>query len=127
MSIPVTPVRAGPLLLPLLRERLPDCTFGTVRRHDDPPVEVTLADSMQGMCTPISQYARLRVSVRCRGSGGWQKAADIWAQVCREIIRLGTTAPLNNASLESGPVRMVDEDSLQAYAYGVLLLEVSIA
>lgn len=126
MSVPVTPVRAGSLLLPLLRERLPDYTFGTVRRHDDPPVEVTLADSMQGMCTPISQYVRLRVSVRC-GSGGWQKAADIWAQVCAEIIRLGTTAPLNNASLESGPVRMVDEDSLQAYAYGVLLLEVSIA
>ena len=125
MSVPVTPVRAGSLLLPLLRERLPDYTFGTVRRHDDPPVEVTLADSMQGMCTPISQYVRLRVSVR-RGSG-WQKAADIWAQVCAEIIRLGTTAPLNNASLESGPVRMVDEDSLQAYAYGVLLLEVSIA
>ena len=124
MSVPVTPVRAGSLLLPLLRERLPDYTFGTVRRHDDPPVEVTLADSMQGMCTPISQYVRLRVSVR-RGSGGWQKAADIWAQVCAEIIRLGTTAPLNNASLESGPVRMVDEDSLQAY--GVLLLEVSIA
>ena len=126
MSIPVTPVRVDSLLLPLLRERFPDYTFGTVRRHDDPPVEVTLADSMQGMCTPISQYARLRMSVR-RGSGGWQKAADIWAQVCAEIIRLGTTAPLNNASLESGPVRMVDEDSLQAYAYGVLLLEVSIA
>lgn len=126
MSIPVTPVRADSLLLPALRDRFPDYAFGTVRRHDDPPVEVTLADSMQGMCTPISQYARLRVSVRCRGSGGWQKAADIWAQVCAEIIRLGTTRPLNNASLESGPVRMVDEDGLQAYAYGVLLLEVSI-
>ena len=80
---------------------------------------------MQGMCTPISQYARLRVSVRC-GSGGWQKAADIWAQVCAEIIRLGTTAPFNNASLESGPIRMVDDDGAQTYAYGVLLLEVTV-
>ena len=32
MSVPVTPVRAGSLLLPLLRERLPDYTFGTVRQ-----------------------------------------------------------------------------------------------
>ena len=126
MSIPVTPVRVDLLLLPALRERFPDYTFGTVRRHDDPPVEVTLADSMQGMCTPISQYVRLRVSVRCRGSGGWQKAADIWSQVCAEIIRLGTTAPFNNASLESGPVRTSDENTQQVYAYGVLLLEVTV-
>lgn len=129
MSVPVTPVRVDALLLDPLRERFPDYTFGTLRRHDRPRVEVTMADSMQGMSTPISQYARLRVSVRCAGdgsAGGWDKAARAWADVAREIIRLGRTAPLIDASLESGPVRMVDDDGTQAYAYGVLLLEVAV-
>lgn len=44
-----------------------------------------------------------------------------------EIIRLGTVAPLISASLESGPVRMTDEDKRLVSAYGVLLLEVSVA
>ncbi len=124
MSVPITPRRVDALLLEPLRAMFPDYAFGTLRRHDHPGVEVTLVDSMQGMCTPISQYARLRVSVRC--DGDWDHAASVWGDVCREIIRLGTTRPLNGASLESGPVRMVDEDSLQAYAYGVLLLEVTV-
>lgn len=124
MSVPVAPRRVDALLLDPLRERFPDYTFGTLRRHDDPQVEVVLADSMQGMCTPISQYVRLRVSVRC--AGGWDKAAAVWSDVCREIIRLGATRPLVGASLESGPVRMVDDDGTRAYAYGVLLLEVAV-
>lgn len=67
MSIPVTPRRTEPLLLPRLRELFPDVTFDTIERNDlEPPfTEATLADSMQGMSTPISQYVRLRLGVRC--------------------------------------------------------------
>ena len=67
MSIPVTPRRTEPLLLPKLRTLFPDVTFDTIERSDlEPPfTEATLADSMQGMSTPISQYVRLRLSVRC--------------------------------------------------------------
>ncbi len=73
MSIPVTPRRTEPLLLPKLRTLFPDVTFDTIERSDlEPPfTEATLADSMQGMSTPISQYVRLRLSVRCmRGPYG---------------------------------------------------------
>ena len=110
MSIPVTPRRTEPLLLPKLRTLFPDVTFDTIERSDlEPPfTEATLADSMQGMSTPISQAARL------------------WADIAREIIGLGTVAPLIDASLESGPVRMTDEDKRLVCAYGVLLLEVTV-
>ena len=132
MSIPVTPKRTEPLLLPRLRELFPDVTFDTIERSDlEPPfTEATLADSMQGMSTPISQYVRLRVSVRCvkeDHTGDWDKAARLWSDIAREIIRLGSRAPLVSASLESGPVRMADEDKRLVCAYGVLLLEVSVA
>ena len=132
MSIPVTPKRTEPLFMPRLRELFPDVTFDTIERNDlEPPfMEATLADSMQGMSTPISQYVRLRVSVRCvreDHTGDWDKAARLWADIAREIIRLGHTAPLIDVSLESGPVRMTDEDKRQVCAYGVLLLEVSVA
>lgn len=84
---------------------------------------------MQGMSTPISQYVRLRLSVRCMRedhTGDWDKAARLWADIAREIIGLGTVAPLIDASLESGPVRMTDEDKRLVCAYGVLLLEVTV-
>ena len=131
MSIPVTTRRTEPLLLPRLRELFPDVTFNTIERSDlEPPLtEATLADSMQGMSTPISQYVRLRLGVRCMRedhTGDWDKAARMWAAIAREIIRLGKTAPLIDASLESGPVRMTEEDSRLVSAYGVILLEVSV-
>lgn len=131
MSIPVTPRRTEPLLLPKLRELFPDVTFDTIGRNDlEPPfTEAILADSMQGMSTPISQYARLRLTVRCARAdhtGDWDKAARLWADIAREIIRLGNVAPLIDATLESGPVRMEGEDSRLVDAYGVLLLEVSV-
>ena len=131
MSIPVTPRRTEPLLLPRLRELFPDVTFDTIERNDlEPPfAEATLADSMQGMSTPISQYVRLRLGVRCMRedhTGDWDKAARLWAAIAREIIGLGTVAPLIDASLESGPVRMTDENKRLVCAYGVLLLEVSV-
>ena len=127
MSIPVTPRRTEPLLLPKLRTLFPDVTFDTIERSDlEPPfTEATLADSMQGMSTPISQYVRLRLSVRCMRedhTGDWDKAARVWAAIAREIIGLGNVAPLIDASLESGPVRMTDEDKRLVCAYGVLLL-----
>lgn len=83
MSIPVTPRRTEPLLLPKLRTLFPDVTFDTIERSDlEPPfTEATLADSMQGMSTPISQYVRLRLSVRCMRedhTGDWDKAARLW-------------------------------------------------
>ena len=61
MSIPITPRRTEPLLLPKLRTLFPDVTFNTIERNDlEPPfTEATLADSMQGMSTPISQAVRL--------------------------------------------------------------------
>ena len=61
MSIPITPRRTEPLLLPRLRELFPDVTFDTIERNDlEPPfTEATLSDSMQGMSTPISQAGRL--------------------------------------------------------------------
>lgn len=132
MSIPVTPRRTEPLLLPKLRTLFPDVTFDTIERSDlEPPfTEATLADSMQGMSTPISQYVRLRLSVRCMRedhTGDWDKAARLWADIAREIIGLGTVAPLIDASLESGPVRMTDENKRLVCAYGVILLEVSVA
>ena len=132
MSIPVTPRRTEPLLLPRLRELFPGVTFDTIERNDlEPPfAEATLADSMQGMATPISQYVRLRLSVRCmreNHTGDWGGAARLWADIAREIIRLGHTAPLIDASLESGPVRMADEDKRLVCAYGVLLLVVAVA
>ena len=132
MSIPVTPRRTEPLLLPRLRELFPDVTFDTIERNDlEPPfAEATLADSMQGMSTPISQYVRLRLGVRCMRedhTGDWDKAARVWAAIAREIIRLGQKAPLIDASLESGPVRMTDEDKRLVCAYGVLLLQVSVS
>lgn len=132
MSIPVTPRRTEPLLLPRLRELFTDVTFDSIERNDlEPPLtEATLADSMQGMSTPISQYVRLRLGVRCvreDHTGDWDKAARLWADIAREIIRLGTVAPLIDASLESGPVRMTDENKRLVSAYGVLLLEVSVA
>lgn len=132
MSIPVTPRRTEPLLLPKLRTLFPDVTFDTIERSDlEPPfTEATLADSMQGMSTPISQAVRLRLSVRCMRedhTGDWDKAARLWAAIAREIIRLGNVAPLIDASLESGPVRMTDENKRLVCAYGVLLLEVSVA
>ena len=104
MSIPITPRRTEPLLLPRLRELFPDVTFDTIERNDlEPPfTEATLADSMQGMSTPISQAVRLRLSVRCMRedhTGDWDKAARLWAAIAREIIRLGTVAPLISASL----------------------------
>ena len=110
---------------------LADVTFDTIERNDlEPPfTEATLADSMQGMSTPISQYVRLRLGVRCMKedhTGDWDKAARLWASIAREIIRLGTVAPLISASLESGPVRMTDEDKRLVSAYGVLLLEVTV-
>lgn len=131
MSIPVTPRRTEPLLLPKLRTLFPDVTFGSIERSDlEPPfTEATLADSMQGMSTPISQYVRLRLSVRCMRedhTGDWGKAARLWADIAREIIGLGNVAPLISASLESGPVRMTDEDKRLVCAYGVLLLEVTV-
>lgn len=132
MSIPITTRRTEPLLLPRLQELFPDVTFDTIERNDlEPPfTEATLADSMQGMSTPISQYVRLRLSVRCSRedhTGDWDKAARLWADIAREIIRLGTVAPLIDATLESGPVRMTDENKRLVSAYGVLLLEVSVA
>ena len=47
MSIPVTPRRTEPLLLPKLRTLFPDVTFDTIERSDlEPPfTEATLADS----------------------------------------------------------------------------------
>ena len=86
MSIPITPRRTEPLLLPKLRTLFPDVTFDTIERADlEPPfTEATLADSMQGMSTPISQYVRLRVSVRCMKedhTGDWDKAARVWRHV----------------------------------------------
>ena len=59
-------------------------------------------------------------------TGDWDKAARLWADIAREIIGLGTVAPLIDASLESGPVRMTDEDKRLVSAYGVLLLEVTV-
>ena len=131
MSIPVTPRRTEPLLLPRLRELFPAVTFNTIERSDlEPPfTEATLAESMQGMSTPISQYVRLRLGVRCMKedhTGDWDKAARLWAAIAREIIRLGTVTPLIDASLESGPVRMADEGKRLVCAYGVLLLEVTV-
>lgn len=83
MSIPVTPRRTEPLLLPRLRELFTDVTFDSIERNDlEPPLtEATLADSMQGMSTPISQYVRLRLGVRCvreDHTGDWDKAARLW-------------------------------------------------
>lgn len=132
MSIPVTPRRTEPLLLTKLRTLFPGVAFDTIERSDlEPPfTEATLADSMQGMSTPISQYVRLRLSVRCMRedhTGDWDKAARVWAAIAREIIRLGQKAPLIDASLESGPVRMTDEDKRLVCAYGVLLLQVSVS
>ena len=88
MSIPVTPRRTEPLLLPKLRTLFPDVTFDTIERADlEPPfTEATLADSMQGMSTPISQYVRLRLSVRCMREdhmGDWDKAARLWAAIAK--------------------------------------------
>ena len=125
MSIPVTPRRTEPLLLPKLRTLFPDVTFDTIERSDlEPPfTEATLPDSMQGMSTPISQYVRC---MREDHTGDWDKAARLWADIAREIIGLGTVAPLIDASLESGPVRMTDEDKRLVCAYGVLLLEVTV-
>ena len=105
MSIPVTPRRTEPLLLPRLRELFPGVTFDTIERSDlEPPyTEATLADSMQGMSTPISQYVRLRLGVRCMRedhTGDWDRAARLWADIAREIIRLGTVAPLIDASAQ---------------------------
>lgn len=131
MSIPITPVRCEPLFLDRLRTLFPDVRFGTVKSRETVSYEeCVLADSMQGMRTPVTQYVRLRLSVysvRADGTSDWDKAVRLYARIENEIIKLGKTRPLVDASHESGPVRMADDDIETVHAYGVILLEVVVA
>ncbi|MCI1984074.1 MAG: hypothetical protein LKJ47_04805 [Bifidobacteriaceae bacterium] len=125
----VTPVRVEHYLLPFLCEAFPEVTFSTIRsRKEAPSTECVLVGEPQGMASPITQYVRLRMSVyatRADMSGDFQTAQDLAARIAHEILAHGTNAPFVDAELDSGPIRMADDT--QIFAYGIILLTVSVA
>jgi hypothetical protein len=125
----VTPVRVEHYLLPLLREAFPDVTFSTIRSRVDPPTnECVLVGEPGQLSTPISQYVRLRMSTyvtRADGSGDFQAAQELAARIEAEILKHSTDAPFVDASHESGPIRIADENML--FAYTIVLLTVTVA
>lgn len=127
MSVPFQPVRLEPLLLPVLREALPDVSCGSLVPRLDPPYEsLTLVAEPQNMATPVSQYVRLRLIGRCArqdGTGDFIEAEKTMSQAVR-ILTGFNEAPVIGVELESGPVRMADPDGF-AYAYAVLLAQSS--
>lgn len=62
---PVRPRRVEPVLLERLRDRFHDVEFGTVRNRGNPTRECVLVAVPGQKATPVSQQARLRISVWC--------------------------------------------------------------
>lgn len=125
----ITPIRVEHYLLPVLRSRFPDVVFSTIHLRKDPPSrECVLVGEPQGMASPISQYVRLRMSVhvtRPDGSGDFQTAQDLSGSIAHEILSHGTDAPFVDAGIDSGPIRMSDEN--EVFAYTIILLTVALA
>lgn len=129
MSVYHPPVRARrvePALLGVLRAAMPGIRFATVRDRSNPSRECVLVAEPAQLATPVTQYARLRVTVwerRDDGTGDWQKAQETAAQI-EELLTGGRPPrPVVTVAHESGPIRMTDGDGC-ACAYLVLLLTV---
>lgn len=123
---PVRPRRVEPVLLSLLRGRFPDVTFGSLRSRANPPSECVIVAEPGQQATPVSQYARLRVSVWCRredGSGDIDAAQNLAAGIESYLTGLTPPRPVVTVRHESGPIRMADENNT-VFAYLVLLLTV---
>ncbi|KFI90259.1 hypothetical protein [Bifidobacterium scardovii] len=118
--------RVEPVLLPLLRERLPDVGFSSIRSRDNPPRECVLIGEPGQMATPVTQYVRLRVSVwarRADGTGDIDAAQRLAADIESYLTGLHPPRPVVTIGHESGPIRMSDENGC-LMAYLVLLLTV---
>jgi hypothetical protein len=125
MNPPVHPQRVEPTLLSLLRAEFPDVEFGSLRSRGNPAKECVIVGEPQGMCTPISQYVRLRVSVIVRlpdSSGDVTGSQRLAGLIISELTSGGATGPVISVGLESGPMRVTDDQLV--YAYAILLLTV---
>lgn len=125
MSPPAYPQRVEPTLLKLLRAEFPDVEFGSLRSRGNPVRECVIVGEPQGMCTPISQYVRLRVSVIVRlpdGSGDVTGSQRLAGQIIGELTSNGATGPVISVNLSSGPMRITDDQLI--YSYAILLLTV---
>lgn len=123
---PFRPQRAEPVLLPLLRARYPDVSFGSMRNRAAPPRECVIVAEPGQKATPISQYARLRVSVWVRrddGTGDIDKAQNLAADIESYLTGLHPPRPVITIGHESGPIRMSDGNGC-LMAYLTLLLTV---
>lgn len=130
MNPPVTPIRLEPILLGMLRERMPGVTFGSLM-PDTPPKgdSCTIVAIPQGMQTAITQWVRVTLlvrSLRADGTGDLQRAADTWTQAAGVILDAAATRPLTGASLESGPQRLAIDDAQDIAMYGAILCTVDI-
>ncbi|NEG96013.1 hypothetical protein GFD17_04405 [Bifidobacterium sp. SMB2] len=124
---PVRTPRVEPVLLPLLRGRFPDVRFGGVRARDNPEHECVIVGEPQQPATPVSQYVRLRMSVwerRGDGTGDYAAAQRRAADICAYLTSLSPPYPICSMGLDSGPIRLADEDGTVC-AYLILLLTVS--
>ena len=124
---PVRPRRVEPYLLPLLRERFPDVSFGGVRSRDNPERECVMVAEPQQPATPVSQYVRLRISVWIRrgdGTGDYAAAQRLASLIATYLTGADLPYLVVSIGLDSGPIRLSDEDGVTC-AYLVLLLTVS--
>lgn len=124
--IPIRPPRVEPVLLSLLRERFPDVSFSSLRGRDNPTRECVLVADPQQRATPVTQYARVRVSVWVRrddGTGDIAEAQRLAADIEHALTSTNPPAPLVGIDHESGPIRTTDDQGT-LFAYLVLLATV---
>lgn len=120
--------RIESLLLDQLRKAHPDVTIATAYREMSPPYTLAvLVGEPQGKQHMLSQYVRVRLSVRCvrkDGTGDWQQAQRLSQDIIRTIGRIAQSTPqILSIELDSGPI--VLGDSEPQYAYSVLLATVA--
>lgn len=122
--------RVEPLILAVLRDTLPDVSFGTVKKQDiRPPYrEVVLGAVPQQLQTPVSRWVSLWLEayvIREDGTGdidgGYGLANDV-AHAVHEALPIG---PIWDAQIAGGPVKQLDADDT-AVTYMTLQLRVSL-
>jgi hypothetical protein len=123
----ITPPRLEETLLPRLRDvyKNDDIVFGSLRARSNPAKECVLVAEPQGMSTPVSQYVRARVSVivrRSDGSGDFIAAQHLASDIIRKLTSADLPSPVVSMSLDSGPMRQVDDKLI--FVYATLLAQV---